>query len=133
MELGLISPEDLTKIVSGGIKESSKEEDTLSVKVCLELINLFTNIHVIRKDATQSALRYLFTNSKENDYDGNLGLKRKSTFNAIDTNDDEDGAGGSKLSKIDTRVVNKGCSKVNKTIIVETTVSDYEPLDVYHN
>ena len=126
LELGLISPEDLTKIVSGGVKEGSKEEDVLSVKVCLELINLLANIHMVRKDATQSALRYLFTNSKDNDHDGNTGLKRKSTFNAIDTN--EDVAGG-KLSKISTCVVNKGCSKVDKTITVETTVNSYDELD----
>ena len=82
-------------------------------------------MEIVRKDATQSALRYLFTNSKNNDHhDGNL--KRKSTFNAIDMN--EDVAGG-KLSKISTHVVNKGLSKVDKTITVETTVDSYDELD----
>ena len=89
--------------MSGGVKEGSKEEDVSCVKVCLELTNLLANIHMVRKDATLSALRYLFTNSKNNDHDGNTGLKRKSTFNAKDTN--EDVARG-KLSKISTRVVN---------------------------
>ena len=128
LDLGLISTEDLEKIVSGGVKEGSKEEDDSSVKVCLELIKLLANIQMVRKDATQSALRYLFTNSKNNDHhDGNTaGLKRKPTFNAIDMN--EDVAGGN-LSKISTRVVNKGCSKVDKTIAVETTVDSYDELD----
>ena len=127
LELGLISPEDLKKIVSGGVKEGSKEEDASSAKVCLELINLLANIHMVRKDATQlNTLRYLFINSKNNDHDGNTGLKRKSTFNAIDMN--EDVAGG-KLSKISTCVVNKGCSKVDKTITVETTLDSYDELD----
>ena len=83
---------------------------------------------MVRKDATQSALRYLFTNSKNNGHhNGNIaGLKRKSTFNAIDTN--ENVARG-KLSKISTRVVNKGLSKVDKTITVETTVDSYDELN----
>ena len=111
------------------VKEGSKEEDVSSVKVCLELVNLLANMEMVRKDATQSALRYLFTNSKNNDHhDGNIaGLKRKfNAFNAIDMN--ENVARG-KLSKISTRVVNKSLSKVDKTITVETTVDSYDELD----
>ena len=98
----------------------------MSVKVCLELINLLTNIHIVRKDATHSALRYLFTNSKDNDFNGNTGLKRKSTFDVTDTNQE---CSGGKLSKISTNVVNKGCSKVDKTITVDMTVDKSYELD----
>ena len=52
LDLGLITPEDLQQIVSRGVKEGSTQEDEMSVEVCLELINLLTNIHVVRKDAT---------------------------------------------------------------------------------
>ena len=45
MDLDLIDTEELRKIVSGEVK-SGKEEDQMSVKVCLELINLLTNISV---------------------------------------------------------------------------------------
>ena len=74
--------EELWKIGCGEVK-SGKEEDQMSVKVCLELINLLTNISVIRKDATNSALRYLFLNSKDNHYNNNNPLKRKSTFDQV--------------------------------------------------
>ena len=124
--MGLITPEDLQQIVSGGVKEGSTQEDQMSVKVCLELINLLTNIHVVRKDATHSALRYLFTNCKDNDLNGDTGLKRKSTFDVTDANQE---CSVSKLSKISTTVVNKGFSKVDKTIAVDTTVDESYELD----
>ena len=112
MDLDLIDTEELRKIVSGEVK-SGKEEDQMSVKVCLELINLLTNISVVRKDATNSALRCLFLNSKNNDYYKDNPFKRKSTF---------DQSGGGKLCKISTRVTNRGVSKVDQTIVVETDV-----------
>ena len=123
LDLGLISSEDLQKIVSGVVKEGSEEENEIAVKVSLEFINLLTNIHDIRKDATHSALMYLFTHSKNNDFGGTTGLKRKSMFDVIDN---EEGNPGSKLSKISTTVVNKGCSKVDSTITVETSIDKYE-------
>ena len=46
MDLDLIDTEELWKIVSSKVK-SGKEEDQMSVKVCLELINLLTNISVV--------------------------------------------------------------------------------------
>ena len=46
MDLDLMDTEDLQKIVSGQVK-SGEEEDQMVVKVCLELINLLTNISVV--------------------------------------------------------------------------------------
>ena len=46
MDLDLIDTEELWKIVCGEVK-SGKEEDQMFIKVCLELINLLTNISVI--------------------------------------------------------------------------------------
>ena len=108
LDLGLMSLEDLRQIVSGETAQGSRDEDVMSVKVCLELINLITNISVVCKDATHSALKYLFTNAKDN-----KGIKRKSTFNVMD---EHDGVSGGKLGKISTHAVNKGCSKVDNTI-----------------
>ena len=124
MDLDLIDTEELRKIVCGEVK-SGKEEDQMSVKVCLELINLLTNISVIRKDATNSTLRYLFLNSKNNDYNNNNPLKRKSTFDQVK----DDQSGGGKLCKISTRVTNRGVSKVDQTIVVETDVQSSYALD----
>ena len=124
MDLDLIDTEELRKIVCGELK-SGKEEDQMSVKVCLELINLLTNVSVVRKDATNSALRYLFLNSKDNDYNNNNPLKRKSTFDQV-----KDGqSGGGKLCKISTRVTNRGVSKVDQTIVIETDVQSSYALD----
>ena len=93
--------------------------------ICLELINLLTNISVVRKDATNSALRYLFLNSKDNDYYNNSPLKWKSTFDQVK----EDQSGGGKLCKISTRVTNRGVSKVDQMIVVETDVQSSCALD----
>ena len=57
--------------------------EELSVKTTLEFVNLFTTMYSIRKEATESALRLLFTNAKDNDFQG-VGLKRKSKFEIID-------------------------------------------------
>ena len=124
MDLDLIDTEDLRKIVSGEVK-SGKEEDQMAVKVCLELINLLTNIGVVRKDATNSALRYLFLNSKDNDYQTINPLKRKSKFDQVK----DDQSGGGKLCKISTRVTNRGLSKVDQTIVVRTDVQPSCVLD----
>ena len=107
MNLDLIDTEELRKIVCGEVK-SGKEENQMSVKVCLELINLLTNISVVRKDATNSALRYLFLYSKDNGYINNNSLKRKSTFD---------------------QVKDRGVSKVDQTIVVETDVRSSYALD----
>ena len=66
------------------------------------------------------------SHSKNNDFEGTTGLKRKSTFEGIDN---EEGNPGGKLSKISTTVVNKGCSKVDSTITVEASIDEYESDD----
>ena len=124
VDLDLIDTEELWKIVCGEVKPG-KEEDQMSVKVCLELINLLTNISAVRKDATNSALRYLFLNSKDNDYNNNSPLKRKSTFDQVKDDQSE----GGKLCKISTCVTNRGVSKVDQTIVVETDVQSSYALD----
>ena len=124
MDLDLMDTEDLRKIVSGQVK-SGEEEDQMAVKVCLELINLLTNISVVRKDATNSALRYLFLNSKDNDYQPQNPLKRKSNFDQLK----DSKSGGGKLCKISTRVTNRGVSKADQTIVVETDVQPSCVLD----
>ena len=69
--MGLISTEDLGRVVAGDIEEG--EEEDLSVKTSLEIVNLLTNMYSIRKEATESALQYLFTNVKNNDFEGGGG------------------------------------------------------------
>ena len=76
-----MSNEYLDKVVSGEMEDDEKEE--LSVKTTLEFVNLFTTMYSIRKEATESALRFLFTNTKDNNVQG-IGLKRKSKFEIID-------------------------------------------------
>ena len=122
--MDLINTEELWKIVCGEVK-SGKEEDQMPVKVWLELINLLTNISVVRKDATNSALRYLFLNSKDNEHNNNNPLKRKSTFDQVK----DDQSGGGKLCKISTPVTNRGVSNVNQMIVVEIDVQSSYALD----
>ena len=71
--------------MNGDIEEGGDEEDELCIKITLELLNLLTTMYSIRKEGTESVMKYLITNSKDNDFDGQLvtntgGLKRKSTF-----------------------------------------------------
>ena len=71
----------------------------------------------VRVGATDSALQYLFTNSKNNNFQSNL--QRKSTF----LSDDDDGStDGKELTDtavkcrtVTTTVVNEGAGKVDKT------------------
>ena len=126
VHLGLIEPEDLGKLVNGDIEEGGDEEDELCIKITLELLNLLTTMYSVRKEGTESAMKYLLTNSKDNDFDGQQvtnmgGLKRKSTFN-VETGE----SSGAKSKKLDVKVVNKGCSKVDTFITSESTIDDYD-------
>ena len=109
--------------------QGSEEENKMAIKVCLEFITMCCNMSDVRQDATDSALQYLLTNCKNNDFKSNLNFKRKSTF----LSDDNDGStedGGEltdtadKCCKVTTTVVNEGVSKVDKTIDVDVVVPD---------
>ena len=117
-----MSKEDLEKVVSREMADDEKEE--LSVTMTLEFINLFTTMYSIRKEADESALRFLLTNAKDNDVQG-VGLKRKSEFEIID-----DGALSSedvvKRKRVETIVVNKNCSKVDNIVTAKSTIDEYE-------
>ena len=106
--MGLISTGDLGRVVAGDIEEG--EEEDLSVKTSLEIVNLLTNMYSIRKEATESALQYLFTNVKDNDFEGVGCLKRKSKFE-IEEGPSKGVAG--KCKRLESTVVNKGCSKAD--------------------
>ena len=81
LELGVISTEDNARLASGEIQRDTDEE--FSTKTTLEMVNLLTNMYSIRKDATESALKFSFTNMKDNDFEIPSTLKRKSTFEII--------------------------------------------------
>ena len=99
------------------------EKEELSVKTTLEFVNLFTTMYSIRKEATESALQFLFTNAKDNNIQG-IGLKRKSKFEIID------GASSSedvvKRKRVESIVVNKKCSKADNIVTSESTIDEYE-------
>ena len=44
----------------------------MAIKVCLEFITMCCIMSDVRVDAGDSALQYLFTNSKDNDFQSNL-------------------------------------------------------------
>ena len=117
--MGLISTEDLSRVVSGDIKED--EEGDISVKTSLKIVNLLTIMYSVRKEATESTLRYLFTNSKDNNFQGVECLKRKSTFEI------EDGPSqGDKRKRLESTIINKGRSKADSLVISEATIDEYD-------
>ena len=60
------------QVVSGAIVQGSDEENKMAIKVCLEFITMCCNLSDARVDDADSALQYLFTNSKDNDFQSNL-------------------------------------------------------------
>ena len=44
----------------------------MAIKVCLEFITMCCIMSDVRVDAADSALQYLFANSKDNDFQSNL-------------------------------------------------------------
>ena len=128
LDTGLLSSNELRQIVSGALVQGSDEENKLAIKVCLEFMTMCCNMWDVRADATDSALQYLFTNSKNNDFQSNLHFKRKSMF--LSDNDDDSTDGGEltdiagKCCKVMTTDVNKGAGKVDKTIDVDIVVPD---------
>ena len=89
LELGVISTEDISRLASREIQRDTDEE--FSIKTTLEIVNLLTNMYSIRKDATESALKFLFTNVNNNDLETPGMLKRKSTFESVNNESDYGG------------------------------------------
>ena len=104
----------------------------MAIKVCLEFMTMCCNMLDVRVDATDSALRYLFTNSKNNDFQSNLHFKRKSTFLSDYNDSSADGeltdTAGGKCCTVTTTLVNEGAGKVDKTIDVDVIVPDEHDL-----
>ena len=129
LDTGLLSADEMRKLVSGAIVHGSQEENEMSIKVCLELVTMCANMTNIRVGGTDS-LQYLLNNTTTNDFKSNLIFKIKSTFTtssddgstAADGGESTETAG--KCCKITTTVVNEGESKVDKTIDVDVVVPD---------
>ena len=51
LDTGLLSAEEMRKLVSGAIVRGSQEENELAIKVCLELVTMCTNMSNIRVGA----------------------------------------------------------------------------------
>ena len=105
----------------------------MSIKVCLELITMCSNMSNIGVGATDSALQYLPNNTTTNDFRNNLNFKRKSTFTtssddgstAADGGESTETAG--KCCKATTTDVNEGAGKVDKTTDVDAVIpNEYE-------
>ena len=116
LDTGLLSSDDMRQIISGAIVQGSDKENKLAIKVCLEFITMCCNMLDVRVGVTDSALQYLFTDSKNNNFQSNL--QRKSTF----LSDDDDGSTDDELTDtagkcrtVTTTVVNEGAGKVDKT------------------
>ena len=111
--MGLISNEDLGRVVSGDIKED--EEGDISVKTSLEIVNLLTNMYSVRKEAMESALRCLFTNSKDSDFQGE-GTSKKLSKLKMDL-----------VRWINVRdFVNNCRSKADSLVISEAMIDEYD-------
>ena len=74
LDTGLLSADEMRKLVSGAIVHGSQEENEMSIKVCLELITMCANMTNIRVGATDSALQYLLNNTTTNDFRSNLNF-----------------------------------------------------------
>ena len=78
-------------------------------------------MYSVRKEAMESALSYLFTNSEDNDFQGVGCLKWKSTFEI------EDGPSrGDKHKRLESMIINKGRSKADSLVISEATIDYYD-------
>ena len=137
LDTGLLLSDEMRQIVSGAIVQGSDEENKLAIKVCLEFITMCCNMSDVRVDATDSALQYLFTNSKNNSFQSNLHFKRKSTFLSDDDDGSTDGeltdTAGGKCRTITTTAANEGASKVDKTWTLSYQMSTIFKYDLHFN
>ena len=54
------------KMANGDIDQAN--DDKFAIKIVLELMNLLANMATIRKDATESALKFLLTSTKKKQF-----------------------------------------------------------------
>ena len=107
------------KIANGEIDEENNDE--FAIKTCLEFVNLLANVSTIRKDATESALKFLLTRTRKNNFDGASVLRKRTSF---EIKDEEEGKGNDRRKRIVTNVFNANCSKVSNIVTSEVTVGD---------
>ena len=126
VDLGIVSMEDLMKIANGDIDTAM--DDEFAIKTVLELLNLFANMATICKDATKSALKFLLTSMRNNNFDRSPSFRKRSRFRVDDLGKGE-GFGSKKCKNIKTKVINKTCSKVSKVVTTEVTIDQGFELD----
>ena len=119
VDLGTFSTEDLMKIDNGDIDTAT--DDEFAIKRVLELLNLFVNMATIRKDATESALKFLLTSTRKNNFDRSPSFRKRSRFRVKDFGKGE-GFGSKKCKEIKTKVFDKTCSKASNVVTSEVTI-----------
>ena len=126
VDLGIISNEDLMKTANGNIGQAN--DDEFAIKTVLELMNLLANMATICKDATELALKFLLTSTRENNFDRASSFRKRSRFTIEDEKEGE-GFGPTKCKKIKTKVFDKTCSKASNVVTSEVTVNQKFELD----
>ena len=119
VDLGIVSTEDLMKIANGDIDTAT--DDEFAIKTVLGLLNLFANMAAIRKDATESALKFLLTSTRKNNFDRSPSFRKRSRFRVKDL-DKGEGFRSKKHKKIKTKVFDKTCSKASNVVTSEVTI-----------
>ena len=119
VDLGIVSTEDLMKMANGDIDTAT--DDEFAIKTVLELLNLFANMAKISKDATESALKFLLTSMRKNNFDRSPSFRKRSRVRVKDSGKEE-GFGSKKRKKIKTKVFDKTCSKTSNVVTSEVTI-----------
>ena len=114
----MVSTADLVKYTNGDMKDDNE----FVIKTTLQFVNLLTNICKIRKDATESALRYLFTNNSNNNYEGLNNVTKQSSFVVGDSSTKD----MPNCKRISAEVINEGSSKVRNVVTSEVSFDEFE-------
>ena len=122
IDLGIISNEDSAKMVHGEVDN----DDEFAIKTVLELMNLLANMGTIRKGATESALKFLLTNSttRKSDFDKVGSFRKRSRFTIEDEKEGEGSGGPKECKKIKTTVFDKTCTKESNVITSQVTLDN---------
>ena len=115
VDLGIISTEDVMNIANGEIDKENNND--FAIKTCLEFVNLLANVSTIRKDATESALKFLLTRTRKNNFDGAVVCSKRIRSELKDK-------GNKNRKRIATDVFNANCLKVSNIVTLEVTVGD---------